>query len=791
MTFRRSRFWSLLLGCIFFVAALGIFPVPPADATVYSVAFNPKFKAFDPGTGNPLASGKLYTYLPNTTTLVNTYKDYAGAATNTNPIVLDANGECDLFFNGWIKLALYDANNVLVWTKDNLAFGALTNNISADNVFLPVGDNTFSVNDALTSYIDVGIYGAGKDNTAAQNTTAIRAAIAAASAGNTVKITAPGTYSLDNTITINKSINFIMEPGTTISYSGPAGSVAFDVTGAMQLRTLVLDVSRTADWTAGSVGVQMDYINGCNIYVRQASGFETGFYVNQVYGGYPTGNHIKIGNLWSNRYGFRMNAAASPAGGVNQNRVEGGYISCAETVNPTLDRYGIYLDNNVTGTMIYGPVVAVLGNTGNTGKAYSMVVASGSANRVIGGTLEGADYILKATGTAQYNKITANVATAADILRSAAIVDTSDHPGTNTVEWWPTDAYPQEGVREVFTVADVYKRAIVNQRSGANVYYSVPGFTFLNNSGAYTNYLVSASTDNISVLAPTFFRGTTTATIGRVVDTSAVKDFWVTATRIGATAGDLTLLVKAYADNGALLTGGSDIVGGSPASKTFYPLVYGAGKGGSYLSGYTDTARIRAGDNVASMWIGIGWDGTANGKLTGISFMSPANQAKPHSRPGYGLIADGAYFDSDTSDLHASAQPIGGVFDNGTRIWSTVTDNGATMGWGVVGRQTTTANGGEPAAETTVALASIVGMAASDIMGVVITQDNSSIQKWHWTSINGAPADNNAVMTHAVPTGWTIANGAKVITYRLKTMPNLGAWLEDRWREESFWRFAA
>jgi hypothetical protein len=123
MTFRKSKFWSLLLAHLFFLAALGIHPVPTADATVYTVAVTPKFKAFEPGTGNPLASGKLYTYLPGTTTLTNTYKDYAGATVNTNPVILDANGECDLFYNGYLKLSLYDASNVLVWTKDNIPYG--------------------------------------------------------------------------------------------------------------------------------------------------------------------------------------------------------------------------------------------------------------------------------------------------------------------------------------------------------------------------------------------------------------------------------------------------------------------------------------------------------------------------------------------------------------------------------------------------------------------------------------------------------------------------------------------
>ena len=159
MTLRRSRFWSLVLAYAFFLAALGIHPIPRADATVYQVAVTPKFKAFEPGTGNPLASGKLYTYLPGTTTLTTTYKDYAGGSLNTNPIILDANGECDLYFTGYLKLALYDVNNVLVWTKDNIPYGPFPRYYSSaaydDNLTLYGNDLI-----ARGPWVDVRAFGA-------------------------------------------------------------------------------------------------------------------------------------------------------------------------------------------------------------------------------------------------------------------------------------------------------------------------------------------------------------------------------------------------------------------------------------------------------------------------------------------------------------------------------------------------------------------------------------------------------------------------------------------------------
>ena len=47
--------------------------------------------------GIPLASGKLFTYASLTTTKLATYTDYTGNTPNTNPIILDVNGQCDVW----------------------------------------------------------------------------------------------------------------------------------------------------------------------------------------------------------------------------------------------------------------------------------------------------------------------------------------------------------------------------------------------------------------------------------------------------------------------------------------------------------------------------------------------------------------------------------------------------------------------------------------------------------------------------------------------------------------------
>jgi len=81
---------------------------------------NPKFQAFD-SDGNPLVGGKLYTYGAGGSTPLATYTDSTGASANSNPIILDANGEANVWLsNAAYKFTLKDANDVLQWTVDNI-----------------------------------------------------------------------------------------------------------------------------------------------------------------------------------------------------------------------------------------------------------------------------------------------------------------------------------------------------------------------------------------------------------------------------------------------------------------------------------------------------------------------------------------------------------------------------------------------------------------------------------------------------------------------------------------------
>jgi hypothetical protein len=79
------------------------------------------FRAFD-SNGDPLAGGKLYTYVAGTSTPKDTFTDESGDTANTNPVILDANGYADVWLgDGAYKFVLDDAADVNQWTLDDIA----------------------------------------------------------------------------------------------------------------------------------------------------------------------------------------------------------------------------------------------------------------------------------------------------------------------------------------------------------------------------------------------------------------------------------------------------------------------------------------------------------------------------------------------------------------------------------------------------------------------------------------------------------------------------------------------
>lgn len=81
-----------------------------------------KSRFFTDANGNALAGGKVYTYEAGTTTPKQTFTDQTGATPNTNPIILDSNGEADIWLDsGSYKIRVDDSDDVTIYTVDQVS----------------------------------------------------------------------------------------------------------------------------------------------------------------------------------------------------------------------------------------------------------------------------------------------------------------------------------------------------------------------------------------------------------------------------------------------------------------------------------------------------------------------------------------------------------------------------------------------------------------------------------------------------------------------------------------------
>jgi hypothetical protein len=198
--------------------------------------------------GNPLAGGKLYTYQAGTSTPQATYTDSTGGTPNTNPVILDANGEASVWLDQSLsyKFILTDSLDVSQWTVDgvvglvtagavvtaSLADGSVTTVKMADNAVTAAklaSSATVDATRAVTAdHVRDGAITSGKLN-------------ASAADGSTLEVATGQMRLKDKGVTIAKMAD--MPIAATAAAGGLAMSAAFawsgttigtdeDVTGA-------------------------------------------------------------------------------------------------------------------------------------------------------------------------------------------------------------------------------------------------------------------------------------------------------------------------------------------------------------------------------------------------------------------------------------------------------------------------------------------------------------------------------------------------------------------------------
>lgn len=233
-----------------------------------TVSISPLAKQQFNQNGIPLAGGKLFTYAAGTTTKLTTYTNSTGGTPNTNPILLDANGQCDIWLTDGLlyKYVLAPATDTdpptnPFWTEDNVtptdnAANAITTALAASGGAALIGFEApgstvvTTVAAALSDVVNVKRFGAVPDG-ATDSTTAIANAVAALTNGQALYFPGgPGAYLTNTQVKVNQTNVRIYGDGPSSVLMAKGGAALGEllwINGANTIvENMVLDGNRAA-----------------------------------------------------------------------------------------------------------------------------------------------------------------------------------------------------------------------------------------------------------------------------------------------------------------------------------------------------------------------------------------------------------------------------------------------------------------------------------------------------------------------------------------------------------------
>lgn len=223
---------------------------------------------FIDANGVPLVGGKVYFYVPNTSTPKNTWQDAAQGVLNTNPVILDSNGQALIYGLGQYRQVVTDEDDNTIWdelTQDVLGLLYTQTNTSTGSsligVKVPVSTGVArQLYSKLLEIISVRDFGATGDGST-DDTAAINAAIAFIPSTGGVLFFPAGTYRITGALSIsNRSITIVGEgEGVSIIKVDAAVDCINIVQNSEQYFTSIKNISlRTTQLNVGDA-ITIDY----------------------------------------------------------------------------------------------------------------------------------------------------------------------------------------------------------------------------------------------------------------------------------------------------------------------------------------------------------------------------------------------------------------------------------------------------------------------------------------------------------------------------------------------------
>jgi hypothetical protein len=219
-------------------------------------------KFFDQ-TGAPLTGGMLYSYAAGTTTPQATYTDQTGLTPNMNPVILDANGEANVWLDPALayKFILKDSNGVTQWSTDQVSSNGLTGVVGWSST------SNYSQGSLVADSLGVGMFYVSTQNNNLSNPLTNQAYWRLIG-GNIRTVTTNSILTLVDEIVRSNSTT------SALTHILPACS-----TTPVGKRIIIKDVG-TGGLTTSVKGAGTDLVDGNNTWDRTLGAYESGTFIN-------------------------------------------------------------------------------------------------------------------------------------------------------------------------------------------------------------------------------------------------------------------------------------------------------------------------------------------------------------------------------------------------------------------------------------------------------------------------------------------------------------------------------